>query len=390
MLLAILTLLSGLLISGVAIYYSVVGLTSIFAAAPIPIMVMGASLEMAKLVATVWLKQNWSIAPRLLKAYLIVAITFLMLITSMGIFGFLSKAHSDQSLVSGDVQSKIAIYDDQIKTARDNILADRQALEQMDAQVNQLLNRTTDDRGVNRAVQVRRQQRAERARLQRDIAEEQATIERLSKESAPIRAERRKVEAEVGPIKYIAQLVYGDNPDQNILERAVSWIIVVIVLVFDPLAITLLLASQYSFSQLQEQRRNPSEEETTLEPKETVVPELDFPKLDFSKLEEEPVPDEEPITVKSGIDREEPQVDDTQTVESKGSESRVEIEHTDSSIIIKDDAGVHEIMLNDNVDTYVQNAEQAESDIWTRLSGKTISENEYLLEAERKRNKGDE
>jgi len=121
MILAYLLLLTGLTISSVAIYYSVVGLTAIFSAAAIPIMIMGVSLEVAKLVCATWIKANWTRVPALMKTYMCVSVIVLMLITSMGIFGFLSKAHNDQNLVSGDVQSKIAIIDEKIKTARDNI-----------------------------------------------------------------------------------------------------------------------------------------------------------------------------------------------------------------------------------------------------------------------------
>jgi hypothetical protein len=155
-----LALFSGLTISAVAIWYSVAGLVSIFAAAVIPIIVMGVVLEISKLIATVWLKINWSRAPVFIRTYLLVAIAILMLITSMGIFGFLSKAHSDAGLVSGDVQAKIAVYDEKIKTERENIDAARKALTQMDAQVNERLSRSTDDRGAERAVQIRRQQQA--------------------------------------------------------------------------------------------------------------------------------------------------------------------------------------------------------------------------------------
>ena len=250
MYLAIISLITGLAISAVAIYYSVAGLTAIFAAAAVPIMVMGVALEVAKLVATVWLKQNWKIAPSLIKAYLVAAVGVLMFITSMGIFGFLSKAHSDQSLVSGDVQSKIAIYDQKIQTAKDNIDANRKALKQMDEAVDQVMGRSQDEKGADKAVALRRSQQKERARLQSEIQAEQKAIATLNDEAAPIRAEVRKVEAEVGPIKYIAAFVYGDNPDANILERAVTWVIVIIVFVFDPLAVVLLLAAQYSFARV--------------------------------------------------------------------------------------------------------------------------------------------
>ena len=246
-LIAVLALLSGLSISAVAIYYSVAGLVSIFSAAVVPIVVMGVTLEISKLIATMWLKINWTRAPFFIKAYMSAAIVILMIITSMGIFGFLSKAHSDQSLVSGDVQSKIAVYDEKIKVAKDNIDANRKALNQMDAAVDQVMGRSTDEKGADKAVAIRRGQAKERTRLLSEIAAEQKTITKLSEERAPIAAEVRKVEAEVGPIKYIAAFIYGDNPDANVLEKAVTWVIIIIVAVFDPLAVILLLASQYSF-----------------------------------------------------------------------------------------------------------------------------------------------
>ena len=240
-------LLSGLTISAVAIWYSVAGLVSIFAAAVIPIIVMGVVLEISKLIATVWLKLNWHRAPFFIKGYLLAAIAILMIITSMGIFGFLSKAHSDAGLVSGDVQAKIAVYDEKIKTEKENIDANRKALKQMDEAVDQVMGRSSDEKGADKAVAIRRAQQKERGRLLADIAEAQKRITVLNEQRAPVAAEVRKVEAEVGPIKYIANFIYGDNPDANVLEKAVSWVIIIIVIVFDPLAVILLLASQYSF-----------------------------------------------------------------------------------------------------------------------------------------------
>ena len=240
-------LATALLLSAVAAWYSVAGLTAIFSAATIPVIIMGGSLELGKIVATVWLHNNWRRAGIVFKLYLIPAIAFLMILTSMGIFGYLSKAHSDQSLVSGDVQSKIAIYDEKIKTAKDNIDANRKALKQMDEAVDQVMGRSSDEKGADKAVQIRRSQQKERARLQSEITAEQKTVAAISEERAPIAAEVRKVEAEVGPIKYIAALLYGDNPDSNLLERAVRWMIIMIVLVFDPLALTLILAANKQF-----------------------------------------------------------------------------------------------------------------------------------------------
>lgn len=252
-------LLSGLTVSAVAIWYSVAGLMAIFSAAVIPIIVMGVALEISKLAGTVWLKQNWSRAPYFIRAYLLAAIAILMLITSMGIFGFLSKAHSDQSLVSGDVISRIAVYDEKIKTAKDNIEANRKALRQMDEAVDQVMGRSSDEKGADKAVQIRRGQAKERTRLQTEIAAEQKSIATLNEQRAPIAAEIRKVEAEVGPIKYIAAFIYGDNPDSNILEKAVTWVIIIIVIVFDPLAVILLLASQYSFQWFRKQEEEHTE-----------------------------------------------------------------------------------------------------------------------------------
>jgi len=238
---------TAILLSCVAAYYSVAGLTAIFSAAAIPVMIMGGSLELGKIVATVWLHNNWQRVGVLFKVYLVPAVAFLMLLTSMGIFGYLSKAHSDQSLVSGDAVAKVAIYDEKIKISRDNIEADRRALKQMDEAVDQVMGRSADEKGADKAVAIRRGQQRERARILADIETEQKKITGLNEERAPLAAEFRKVESEVGPIKYIAALVYGDNPDSNVLERAVRLVIIMIVLVFDPLALTLILAANKQF-----------------------------------------------------------------------------------------------------------------------------------------------
>ena len=276
-LVAYLALLSGLTISVVAIWYSVAGLVSIFAAAVVPIIVMGVALEVSKLIATVWLKQNWKRAPVYIKAYMSLAVAILMIITSMGIFGFLSKAHSDQSLVSGDVQSRIAIYDEKIKTAKDNIEANRKQLKQMDEAVDQVMGRSTTETGADKANNIRRSQQRDRSALAKDIEANQKLIAKLNDEAAPIRAEVRKVEAEVGPVKYIAAFIYGDNPDANVLEKAVTWVIIIIVSVFDPLAVILLLASQYSFQWFRQQQDEEAEGDSPVRIQETEQPTVTTP-----------------------------------------------------------------------------------------------------------------
>jgi biopolymer transport protein ExbB/TolQ len=453
MLMAYLTLVTGLLISAVAIFYSVAGLISIFSAAPIAIIIMGTVLEGAKLVATVWLKQNWNDSPKFLKGYLLSAVIVLMLITSMGIFGFLSKAHSDQTLVSGDVQAKIAVYDEKIKTERENIDAARKALSQMDAQVNERLSRSADDKGAERAVQIRRQQQAERTRLQNDISRSQGVIAKLNEERAPIAAEVRKVEAEVGPIKYIASFIYGENPDANLLEKAVTWVIILIVIVFDPLAVMLLLASQYSFGLLkrkpEDETKEPTEEEFFDKARETAksIDEGNYPsttyesesKEDLDKINQELADAKvEPTIDYSIIDDADEELDEA-PFKGKGSPpampmgtpyqyaevedettSTINIIHTADSMIVEDTAGKQEIPaynideLKSLIDThgysvehgvaksngiefpesvldkiinsgYVQNEEQKESDQWTKIVNKTITEEEYLKAVQQKK-----
>lgn len=266
MLFAYFTLFVALVISAVAEYYSIVGLTSIFSTVFWPIVIMGAVLGVGKITAAVWLKLNWDRASFTYKLYLVPAVAFLMLLTSMGIFGFLSKAHSDQSLVSGDSMSNVAIFDEKIKVAKENIDTNRKSLLQLDEQVNQTLSRTqaaTDNSAVNRSITIRRQQTSERTRLQKEIADEQKTIVSLTEQRAPLAAEFRKVEAEVGPIKYIAAMIYGDNPDTNILEKAVRLVIILIVAVFDPLALVLILAAQQSIKWAREDKKSTVDDETT-------------------------------------------------------------------------------------------------------------------------------
>lgn len=240
---AFLLYFTAIVLSGIAAYYSVIGLIAIFSAAALPVAIMGGSLEAAKLVVASWLYRYWRSIPLLMRGYFITALVILMLITSMGIFGFLSKAHNDQNLVSGDVLAKIAIYDEKIKIAKENIDANRRSLKQMDEAVDQTMGRSTTEQGADKAVQIRRSQARERTRLLQDIEAEQKKITELNEARAPIAAEVRKVEAEVGPLKYIAALIYDDTADTNTLERAVRWLIIMLIVVFDPLAVLMLIAA---------------------------------------------------------------------------------------------------------------------------------------------------
>ena len=234
-------------LSALAAYYAVMGLIAIFAAAVVPIALMGSLLEASKLVVASWLYRNWKEIPKLMKSYFVVALVVLMMLTSMGIFGFLSKAHLDQAIPTGDVQSKLALLDEKIKTEKENINASRKELTQLDAQVDQTIARTTEASGTDRAIAIRRGQQKDRARILNEIGAAQAKIAKLNEERAPIASEVRKVEAEVGPIKYIAALIYGDESanDTNMLEKAVRIVTILIVIVFDPLAVLLLVAANW-------------------------------------------------------------------------------------------------------------------------------------------------
>jgi hypothetical protein len=409
-LIAYLTLISGLSISAVAVYYSVAGLTAIFAAAVVPIIIMGTVLEISKLIATVWLKQNWKIAPWSVKVYLMTAILVLMVVTSMGIFGFLSKAHSDQNLVSGDVISKIAIYDEKIKIERENIDANRKALKQMDEAVDQVMGRSQDEKGADKAVAIRRAQQKERSRIIADITTAQQKITLLNEERAPIAAEVRKVEAEVGPIKYIASFVYGET-DETVLEKAVTWVIILIIVVFDPLAVILLLASQISFQNFREREQEntpdlyvadvgekPAKEELT-EGDSPVGPIIDIVEPDTTVTEQEPAVDPHPpgwmfdtIVKEKSILESHPYLNkpfthftDIKPIVHK-SEPAYEADDgplTEQQIVeIKEEVGPVETITTTSTiveeSLFVQNEEQKESNLWSTTVSTPITPEEYM------------
>lgn len=250
MLFPLFVLFTAICLSSVSAYYSIMGLTAIFAAAYWPIVIMGGTLEVSKIVATLWLHYNWERADWKIKTYLVTAVCVLLLITSMGTFGFLAKAHQDQAIPSGDIQAQVQLFDEKITTEQDNIDVARKALTQMDAAVDQIMSRTDDINGATKATNLRRSQWRERKQVQSDIDASQKKIAAYQEERAPIASKFRKAEADVGPIKYIAALIYGDHPNQDTLEAAVRWVIILIVFVFDPLAIILFLVATTSLDWL--------------------------------------------------------------------------------------------------------------------------------------------
>ena len=244
----ILTLIVGLAISGVAAWYSIVGLMAIFAAAKIPIAIMGAVLEVGKLLTASWLYQFWDKTNTLLKSYFTIAVVVLMFITSMGIFGFLSKAHMDQTLTVGDNSLLIERIDKKIAREQVKITDAETVVAQLDKTVQVLIDYDRI-RGESGAIAVRESQNEERATLSNIIDQAYSKIDSLSVEKLELDKEQLELEAEVGPIKYIAAFIYGDELDKTLLERAVRWIIITIIFVFDPLAVLLIVAANMTFKE---------------------------------------------------------------------------------------------------------------------------------------------
>ena len=492
MFIAVLTLLTALSISAVAIYYSVAGLVAIFAAAALPIMIMGGTLEIAKLVTAVWLHRYWKQATWWLRTYLSTAVVVLMLITSMGIFGFLSKAHIEQTAASEESIAKVEVIENEIarqmgivgraenriralESSESNNTAEIQAqidkeqeridsaydriqpaideqnqiiadqtnlyssqIEALDRDFNQLQawineggrdniakvqgmvgtkpdgswgfltsNAVDEWRAENRAKReelvtkveeiaqnnstiqsaraeiqrLRRQAEDQinnsntlinrlRAQLgntdnvedvQKDIDEQNeriknanAEIDTLTEERIALEAEYRKLEAEVGPIKYIAEFIYGESADTNMLEEAVRWVIITIIFVFDPLAVLLLIASQYTFewSRKQKEKQQKSNvvtwDDLDPEQEEILIPEEERKEQDVQPMETDDtdadatvgndIPETDTTVaddVHSGVEQTEVQTDDTQEVEAQDS-PKVDLEDPRSADLALD------------------------------------------------------
>ena len=316
MFIAILTLLSALSISGVAIFYSVIGLATIFPGAFWPVVIMGSVLEVGKLITASWLYRQWKFTPILLKTYLTTAVILLSIITSMGIFGFLSKAHLEQNLASDTLVQRVDIINDKIESQTIYIERQKAVIERSEKSIDRTGKNFTQDiqvqeniidsayerlqvldadvkaytdqgkgfwKGDNiaKGVELRNQQKPERDRLNKEIEEAKALIQKYRDQSRqggddnkaqikeaenniitaqnkiddliierqPLEKKLINLEAEVGPVKYIAALAvdWGMTEEVN-LSKAVRWVILLIIVVFDPLAVLLLIAANQSFA----------------------------------------------------------------------------------------------------------------------------------------------
>jgi hypothetical protein len=219
MIFGLIVLLCALIISGIAAWYSIIGLIAIFAASPLPIALMGASLEAGKLVAASWLYKNWKEAPRFLKYYLTFAVVVLMFITSLGIFGFLSKAHIESNIDVGDtaVQLRILQRQEQITEERIEFL-----LKKAGEDPEKISRKTADQ-----------------------IQQAQDELIAIQQKKLPLQKQENALMAEVGPLKYIAEAIYGKDAESH-FDSAVRFVIILLIFVFDPLAVLLVIAANYT------------------------------------------------------------------------------------------------------------------------------------------------
>ena len=268
--------LSAISISVIAAGYSIMGLATLFAGAVIPIIAMGSALEVGKLVAASWLYNNWRnpLVPKSIKAYLTSAVIVLIFITSMGIFGFLSKAHLDQVQPVSSNIIKIELIDKQINQQQIIIDRSQKTLDQLD----RALDKYIDMEYVTRGLKERKKQEDERNLLTTTINEASDKIAELTLKKSELALEQDKIEAEVGPIKYIAELIYGDEAKDH-FDKAVRWVIIVLIFVFDPLAVLLLIASNISL-----RTRKEAKEEVANTKKVNLTKELAKEKAKSAKL----------------------------------------------------------------------------------------------------------
>ena len=230
---------TGIALSVVAAWYSVTGLVAIFSGAALAVIILGGTLEFGKIILASWLYRNWKYIPHLLRAYFTSALLILMLITSMGIFGFLSKAHLEQTAPAGDVAAKIERIDTSLARERMRITRGEQQLAQMDKAIDAIIDRNNR---AQTAMQVRTQQKKERDQIAAEMKDAQAAIDKLLDEKAPLMAATRAIKLEVGPIRYVAELIYGEGNERD-LEAAIRIMILLLVLVIDPLAVLMVIAA---------------------------------------------------------------------------------------------------------------------------------------------------
>jgi len=244
------TLIVALSISAVAAYYSIVGLMAIFSAAAFSIAVMGVVLEIGKLVTASWLYQNWKTVPKVLKYYLTSAVVILMFITSMGIFGYLSKSHIDAGTNTSQVTVKLDRVNSRIASEQKVIDRAERQLENLDKALERYVELGAVSKGLDRRIS----QEEERLKLTNMVNKSQDKIDEYLDQKSEYELEIKNFEVEVGPLKYISALLYGDDA-LTFLENAVRWVILILVFVFDPLAVLLVVAANITIRDVLNKRK---------------------------------------------------------------------------------------------------------------------------------------
>lgn len=229
-------LVTALVISAIAGYFSVIGLATIFTGAYWSVVIMAAALEIGKVVTVGWLSRNWSDAPKAIKYYLGVSVGILMVITSLGTFGYLSKAHLETTNQVQQSQLQIQPLETQLQLAERKLRNAQISLDNLDRVVSEV--------DIGQSSKIRNRQRAERRDLGNQISAASREIEMVNAKLLPLRTTQAQAEAEIGPLKYVAELVYGEDAKSH-FDSAVRFVIIIIVFVFDPLAIVLLIAANH-------------------------------------------------------------------------------------------------------------------------------------------------
>ncbi len=250
MLFGLLTLLVALAISAVAAYYSIVGLMAIFAGATTAIAIMGIVLEIGKLICASWTFQNWKTSPLSLRTYFISAIVVLMLITSLGIFGFLSRAHITQSSPTALISERIERIDLKVDQRKTQINRYQGRLDTLDQALQRYIELGAISKGLSKIGAMDNETNL----LKTKIEGLENEIDDLSDEKYGLKTELNLAEVEVGPIRYVASMLYDDVSESQ-LEEAVRWIIILLIFVFDPLAVVLVIAANISLRDYRRERK---------------------------------------------------------------------------------------------------------------------------------------
>ena len=240
--LTILLFLSGIAVSIIGAAYSIIGLASLFAGAYWAVVSMGITLEIAKLVTVSWLYRNWEsqLLPNAIRYYLTSAVLMLMFITSVGIFGFLSKAHLDQSATNTGNRLLIKNIERQIESEKKSLDGAQKIIDQLDKALDRVI-----DKDADKGLAERQKQQNERNKANNLIANSSKKITDLSNQKLKLDKDQLAIDKDIGPFKYVAELIYGDSMDGN-LDRAVRLVIICLILVFDPLAVLMLIAFNVS------------------------------------------------------------------------------------------------------------------------------------------------